>query len=303
METLDGPTEVILVDDGSIDSSFHVISQLAQDDPRFSGIRLSRNFGHQPALTAGMLAARGAAIITMDADLQHPPETIPEMAELWRSGFDVVYGIMESRLPQSLPKRTLSHFFYRLIKKTSTVDMIQGAGDFRLASRRVVEVIRLMPERNPYLRGMFSWTGFRHTVVHYPCGDRVGGRTKYTLPRMLTLAADGIVGFSSLPLRLFLLIGFSTSLISILFGVTALIVKLSGTYNVPGWATLVVITSFLGGVQLFVLGVVGEYIGRIYDEVKGRPTFVVADEVGRDVDVSQSVPLTRQPVRNPKTFS
>jgi glycosyltransferase involved in cell wall biosynthesis len=280
MARLDGPAEVLLVDDGSIDNSYTIITELARADPRFKGIKLSRNFGHQSALTAGIDAASGSAVVTMDADLQHPPETILDMAAKWRAGFDVVYGVAAPGGPQGILKGQSSRLFYKLLQRSSSIDVVTGAGDFRLADRRVVDVVRLMPERNRYLRGMFSWVGYQQTGVQYTCGRRVAGTSKYTLRRMVGLAADGIVGFSTLPLRMLLLLGFVVSLLSILFGIAAIVVKIASVFAVPGWASLVVVTSFLGGMQLFVLGVIGEYIGHIYDEVKARPTYVIEESIG-----------------------
>ncbi len=209
----DGPSEVVLVDDGSTDGSYDVITDLASRDPRFRGVRLARNFGHQSALDAGLDAARGSAVVTMDGDLQHPPEAILEMAAKWRSGYEVVYGVSDQDQAQAkgLLKRTTSKLFYRILLRTSSIKMTVGAGDFRLADRRVVDVVRFMPERNRYLRGLFSWAGFRQTSIAYSCGQRAGGTTKYTPARMLRLAASGIVGFSTLPLRLFLVVGFAVS--------------------------------------------------------------------------------------------
>ncbi len=283
MARLDGPSEVIFVDDGSEDNSYNLILTLNGTDDRFRAIKLSRNFGHQAALSAGLDAARGAAVVTMDGDLQHPPEAILEMAAKWRSGFEVVYGLSSRGKSQGAFKRSTSRAFYRVLRRTSSVEMTPGAGDFRLADRRVVDVVRLMPERSRYLRGLFSWAGFRQTAVAYECGPRVGGRTKYTLVKMMRLATDGIIGFSTLPLRLFILIGFVVSLLSVLLGLAAIAVKVADVFAVPGWASLVVVTSFLGGIQLFVLGVVGEYIGHIYEEVKRRPTYVVSETVGFDI--------------------
>jgi dolichol-phosphate mannosyltransferase len=294
MARLDGPAEVIFVDDGSTDDSYKLISAITGGDDRFRAIRLSRNFGHQAALSAGLDAARGVAVVTMDGDLQHPPEAILEMAAQWRSGFEVVYGLSSGGRSQAMFKRTTSRAFYRVLRGTSNIEMVPGAGDFRLADRRVIDVVRLLPERNRYLRGLFSWAGFRQTSVPYECGPRVGGRTKYTAVRMMRLATDGIVGFSTLPLRLFLLMGFVVSALSVFCGVAAIAVKVANVFAVPGWASLVVVVSFLGGIQLFVLGVVGEYIGHIYDEVKRRPTYVVSDRSGFEITL---------PGRSPSDFA
>ena len=289
---LDGPAEVVLVDDGSNDNSYSVIQRLVSADCHVRGLKLSRNFGHQSALTAGMDVARGAAIITMDADRQHAPETILDMADKWRAGFDVVYAVPSPGGRQGLRKRLSSRLFYKLLGLTSNnaIEVVPGAGDFRLADRRVIDTVRRMPERNRYLRGMFSWVGFRQTSVPYTCGPRVSGKSKYTLRRMAGLATDGIIGFSAFPLRLVVLLGFLVSLLSICFGVAAIIVKIAHVFAVPGWSSLMVVVSFLGGIQLVVLGIIGEYTAHIYDEVKARPTYVVEEEAARQQMVNTVAP-------------
>jgi dolichol-phosphate mannosyltransferase len=272
---------VILVDDGSRDSSYLRMLEIHTHDPRFKVVRLSRNFGHQVAISSGLDLAQGEAVVVMDGDLQHPPEVVPDMVSLWHEGYEVVYGVMERR-PERWLKRTTARGFYWLLSKLTDVDVPTAAGDFRLVDRKALDAFLSMRERNRYIRGMFSWVGYRQVGVPYECPPRLAGQSKYTFPRMLKLARDGIVGFSSLPLELVLRIGFFVAVISFLFGVSAVIVKVAGVYTVPGYATIVVIVSFVGGVQLMVMGVMGEYIARIYDEVRLRPLYLFSELHGFD---------------------
>lgn len=280
MGELDGPAEVILVDDGSDDSSFVVAQGISRDDGRFKVVSLSRNFGHQVALTAGLDLAEGDAVITMDADLQHPVEVVPEMVQRWREGFDVVYGVMRSRPSESLRKRKTSDWFYKLLSRLVDVHMPNNAGDFRLIDRNVLLAVRSMPERNRYLRGMFAWVGFKQVGVEYDCLPRFAGRSTYTWRKMLNLGFNAVVGFSLLPLRCGLVVGMVTSLLALALGVVTLVTRLLDLYTVPGWTTVVVATTFIGGVQLLVVGLVGEYVGRIYDEVKQRPLYLIGQTAG-----------------------
>ena len=273
---LDGDAEVLLVDDGSTDLSYAVMLELHARDPRFKVVHLARNFGHQLAITAGIELARGDAVIVMDADLQHPPELLPTLAARWREGYDVVYGVMTER-PEGWLKRITARAYYRILRRLASVEIPSAAGDFRLADRRVVEAFRAMPERNRFVRGMFAWLGFRQIAVPYAVPERFAGSSKYTLRRMLRLATDGLVSFSTAPLRLALNLGFVVSGLAFLFGIATLITKLAGAFLVPGWLTIVLVTSFIGGMQLIVVGVVGEYVGRIYDEVKARPLYLVRE--------------------------
>jgi glycosyltransferase involved in cell wall biosynthesis len=280
LDELGEPAEVILVDDGSRDETYLVMLDLNRLDARFKIVRLSRNFGHQVAITAGIDVARGAAVIVMDGDLQHPPETIHAFVEQWRRGYEIVYGVMQT---EQVPwfKRTMARLFYRLLGRLSDVDVPVAAGDFRLVDRSAVEAFVAMRERNRYVRGMFSWVGFRQIGVPYVCAPRGVGRSKYTLGRMFRLAADGILSFSDVPLRLALRTGYIVSLLSVVFGLSAIGARIGGA-GVPGWASLVVVTTFIGGFQLIVLGLVGMYVGRIYDEVRQRPLYFVREFHGFD---------------------
>jgi dolichol-phosphate mannosyltransferase len=289
---LDGETEVLLIDDGSTDATYPLMLELHRRDARFKTVQLARNFGHQLAITAGIDLARGDAVVVMDGDLQHPPELLPQLAEQWRAGYEVVYGVMTER-PEGLVKRVTARVYYRVLHKLASVEIPAAAGDFRLIDRRVVEAFRAMPERNRFVRGMFAWLGFRQVAVPYAVPTRFAGSSKYTLRKMIRLATDGLVSFSTRPLRLALDLGFVVSGLSFLFGLASLVSKFAGTFLVPGWLTIVLVTSFIGGIQLMVIGVVGEYVGRIYDEVKARPLYLV-----RELHGFEHEPVSvRQPIR------
>jgi glycosyltransferase involved in cell wall biosynthesis len=280
MESLDGPCEVILIDDGSVDGSSEVMCRLHERDPRVKVVRLSRNFGHQIALTAGLDHAVGKAVIIMDGDLQDPPEVALQLARRWREGYDVVYAVRDERAGESRTKRVTARWFYRLMGRISEVDLPADTGDFRLVDRRVVDIVSGMREHRRYLRGMFAWVGYEQTGVHYVRAARYRGETKFPMRNMLSFALDGIVSFSTAPLRLALRFGFVVSVLSFLLGAAAAVVKLGGLFAVPGWASIAVGMAFLGGVQLTVLGVIGEYIARVYDEVKQRPLYLVREVFG-----------------------
>jgi glycosyltransferase involved in cell wall biosynthesis len=276
LETLDGKWEVILVDDGSTDGTYGLAVELHSRDPRLKVVRLSRGFGHQVALSAGLDLAGGDAVITMDGDLQHPPEVIPALVSRWQQGDEIVYAVMEERRGESRTKDWTAKVFYRLLGKLADIDVPTGAGDFRLVDRRALEAVRAMRESNRYLRGMFSWVGFRQSGVPYTSPARTAGQSKYSGSRMFRLAADAVIGFSNRPLRLGLNVGFAVSIASILFGLSAVITKLAGYFVVPGWTSVMILVGIVGGIQLIVLGVIGEYVSRIFDEVKRRPLYVVS---------------------------
>ena len=275
LESLGGSWEVILVDDGSDDGTYGLAVELHARNPRFKVLRFSRNFGHQVALSAGLDFARGDAVVTMDGDLQHPPEVIPELVARWEQGDEIVYGIMDERHGESWFKSWTARNFYSLLGRLARIQVPAAAGDFRLVDRSAVDAVRAMRESNRYLRGMFSWVGFRQSGVAYVSPPRPAGRSKYNTLAMLRLAADAVVGFSNRPLRLGLNLGFIVSIGSILFGLSAAVLKLVGVFVVPGWASVMVLVGIVGGVQLIVLGVIGEYIAHIFDEVKRRPLYVV----------------------------
>jgi polyisoprenyl-phosphate glycosyltransferase len=282
MDKFDGDAEAIFVDDGSSDSSYELMVAAREMDPRFKLLRLSRNFGHQIAVTAGLDVATGDAVIVMDADLQDPPEVALELAARWRDGYDVVYAVRDERHGDSPFKRATAAGFYRLFRRMSDVDVPLDVGDFRLVDRRALDAFRSMRESNRYVRGMFSWIGFRQVGVPFTRDERFAGETKYPLPKMIKFATDGIVSFSAYPLRLALKLGFLVSAFSFLLGIVFLVSRLAGLYSVPGLASIAVFVAFLGGIQLLLLGIVGEYIARIHDEVKGRPLYLVSDAQGLD---------------------
>ena len=266
--------EILLVDDGSHDMSYPLMVRIANGESRVKIVQLSRNFGHQVAITAGIELARGHAVIVMDSDLQHPPELIPEFIGRWNEGFDVVYGVMQER-SENWFKRATARAFYALLRRLTKVEMPAAAGDFRLIDRVAVDAFVSMRERDRYVRGMFAWLGFQQTGIDYVPPPRYAGHSKYTVRKMARLALDAIFSFSTYPLRVVLMLGLVVSLLSFLIGIGSAVSKFVGGYTVPGYVTIVVVVTFIGGFQLVVLGGIGEYIGRIYEEVKRRPLYVV----------------------------
>ena len=267
--------EVLLVDDGSSDASWRIIRELHARDPRFLGLRLSRNFGHQIALTAGLDKARGDAVVVMDADLQDPPEVVLTMLERWREGHRVVYGQRRSRAGEGPFKLATARVFYRIMQWLSPAPTPLDVGDFYLLDRRALEELRGMRERHRYLRGMVFWLGFRRVGVPYDRRARQAGRTKFNLGRMLRFALDGALSSSSVPLTLASYVGLGAAGLGLLLGLWAVWEKLTDPSAVIGWASTVVIVLFLGGVQLATIGILGLYVGRIYDEAKRRPLYLV----------------------------
>jgi len=277
------PYEIILVDDGSRDRSWNEMCALAERDPHVVLVRLSRNFGHQLAITAGVEHARGDAVVIMDADLQDPPEVVLEMLEHWRDGADVVYGRRRVRAGESRFKLATASGFYRLIRRLTTVDIPADTGDFRLMSRAAVDALNRLGERNRFVRGMVAWIGFRQDEVLYDRAARFAGTTKYPLRKMLRFAADAIFSFSYVPLRVATLCGATVSMASFIYAMYAVMARIFNWNVVHGWASVMVAVVFLGGVQLICVGLLGEYVGRIYDEVKKRPLYI-AREVRRAGD-------------------
>ncbi len=284
MDTLAEPWELVLVNDGSRDRSAVVIAELHQQDQRVRGISFSRNFGFQIAVTAGLDFASGDAVILTDADLQDPPELYPQMIAKWREGFDVVYGVRVSREGETRFKLWTAKLFYRLIRRITKIDIPLDTGDFRLMDKRVVRAIRNMPERNRFLRGMVPWVGFRQTGVPYERASRYAGESKFSsVKQMLPFALDAITSFSYLPLQLATYLGFFMAGLAALAIVAVVLVRLLGPSSpLLGQATTLVAVLFLGGVQLICLGIIGEYLGRIYDEVKGRPLYLIDQLWGFD---------------------
>jgi dolichol-phosphate mannosyltransferase len=277
-EKLDGASEFVLVDDGSTDASRTKMLELRERDPRVKIVSLSRNFGHQLAISAGLDFASGQAIVMMGADLQDPPELVPEMVARWREGFDVVHAARPVRAGEGRLKQFGRRIYYRLLRRAAEVPLAVDAGDFRLVDRRVADIVRNMREPNRYLRGLFGWVGYRQTTVSYERAERHAGEAKYSWAKLARLGADGLFSFSTAPLRIILGLGFVFAGVAFLLGLVAIALKIAGTYDVPGWASLVVAFSFFSGLQLMLLGTVGMYVGRIHDQGKQRPLYLV-DEV------------------------
>ena len=275
--------EIILVNDGSRDRSWERILALANSDRRVCGVNLSRNFGHQVAITAGVELSRGDAVIVMDSDLQDPPELIPTLYAKYKEGFDVVYAQRRTREGETWFKEITAKIFYRLIQRMTTIDIPVDTGDFRLMSRRVVDDLKRLREHSRFVRGLVTWVGYNQTPVLYDRSKRYGGTTKYPIGKMMRFALDGITGFSSQPLRLASHTGLIFAFASLALMMALMVYKLAGGQGViPGWTSLAVAVLFLGGVQLLAIGILGEYIGRIYEEVKRRPLYLVRDVANID---------------------
>ncbi|MDX8455898.1 glycosyltransferase family 2 protein [Mesorhizobium sp. VK9D] len=275
IDTLDASAEAIFVDDGSRDTSVIFLRGMAAGDPRFKLIELSRNFGHQIAITAGMDAAAGDAVIVMDADLQDPPEVVLDLIAKWKEGYEIVYARRVKREGESLLKRLTASLFYRVLEQMTSVTIPRDVGDFRLVGRKALETFKRMPERDRFVRGMFGWMGFKQAAVAFERPVRAAGETKYPFWKMVRLAVHGIVSFSDKPLRLALWAGLAVSGIAALLGVFAVFSWLFETGVVQGWTSTVVIISFLSGINLFMTGVIGLYVGGIHAEVKRRPLYVI----------------------------
>jgi polyisoprenyl-phosphate glycosyltransferase len=272
--------EIVLVNDGSTDATADAIRTQLKRRRHIVLVNLSRNFGHQLAATAGIELALGNAVVLMDGDLQDPPELIAAFVERWQAGYDVVYAVRRTRKGESGFKLWTARLFYRIIKRLTNVAIPVDTGDFRLMSRRVVEALRRSPERHRFLRGMVSWVGYNQVGVEYDRDERHSGTTKYPLAKMLRFAVDGITSFSDIPLRFASYFGFTVSAAAFLYALIVILAKLfrvNPPAYTPGWASTIVAVVFLGGVQLISLGILGEYLGRIYDQVKGRPLYLVSD--------------------------
>ncbi|MBB5062434.1 glycosyltransferase family 2 protein [Granulicella mallensis] len=269
--------EIIYVDDGSRDRTAELLRSFHQADPRVVVLRFSRNFGHQPAVSAGLDAVRGQAVVIIDADLQDPPELIPSMLELWRKDYQVVYGVRVNREGETGFKLWSAKMFYRIINSLSDVEIPLDTGDFRLMDQAIVSAFRQMPERHRLLRGMSSWIGFNQIGLHYERSARFAGTTKYPLRKMLGLALDGIVSFSTIPLRLVTIMGFAAALLAFIGIIYSLVVRLVTHSWVQGWAISFIGMLFMSGTQMLCLGVLGEYVGRIYTESKQRPLYLLRE--------------------------
>ena len=273
-----GAYEIVLVDDGSTDGSWSRLLELAASDARLRLVRLSRNFGHQAALSAGLDAARGDAVVIMDGDLQDPPEVIPHLVRKWRDGYDVVYAVRNEREGETWARVASASAFYRVLQRITSTPIPRNAGDFRLLSRRAVEALSQMPERARFLRGMTSWIGFRQTGVAYDRDPRYAGKSKYPLTRQLRLAVDAISSFSTTPIKAVTALGFALVVFCVAVLAWTLYVRFFTSDSVQGWTSVIAVVLLLGGVQLLSLGVIGQYVARIFDETKQRPLYLV-DEV------------------------
>ncbi|WP_242653496.1 glycosyltransferase family 2 protein [Sphingomonas jatrophae] len=272
--------EILFIDDGSTDRTLPAILLANQADPRVRGLSLSRNFGKEAALSAGLDHAAGQVVVPIDVDLQDPPEVIGEMVAKWRQGHEVVYGVRRNRTSDSLPKRITAEWYYRAHNWLSADKIPEHAGDFRLLDRRVVEVIRAMPERNRFMKGLFAWSGFRQAAVEYDRRERAVGTTKFNGWKLWTLALDGITSASTVPLRVWSYLGGAIALLALVFAGFIVVKTVLFGADVAGYPSMMVATLFLGGLQLISLGVLGEYVGRILVEVKGRPIYVVRERIG-----------------------
>jgi glycosyltransferase involved in cell wall biosynthesis len=279
MNQTEEPWEFVMIDDGSSDGSTGAILDLSQKDNKVIPVIFARNFGHQIAVTAGLDYSRGEAVIIIDADLQDPPEVILDLIGKWREGYEVVYAVRSKRVGETWFKLFTAAAFYRLIQRITDVNLPMDTGDFRLLDRKVVEVINQMRERHRFLRGMSVWVGFRQTGVEYERAERFAGETKYPLKKMFRLASDAVTGFSYFPLQLATYLGFIAVGVSILVIPVVIVLRLTGIQAFLGQASTLIAVLFLGGVQLISLGMLGEYVGRLYDEAKGRPLYIVRKDL------------------------
>jgi len=289
MASQSDPWELILIDDGSTDGSQEWIGEIAQSDSHVHPVIFARNFGHQVAVTAGLDKCRGEALVIMDADLQDPPEVIPELIEKWREGYEVVYAVRAEREGESWFKKITAAVFYRLINRITDVDIPLDTGDFRLMDRQVINVLTSMREKHRFPRAMVAWVGFRQTGVKYQRAARFAGETKYPFNKMLRLALNAITGFSYFPLQIATYFGFVSAGISILAIPLVITLRLIGNAAFFGQASTLIAVLFLGGVQLISLGILGEYIGRLYDEAKDRPLYIVRQDTKKDTDSDERI--------------
>ncbi len=276
--------EILFVDDGSMDATFPMLKELVQEDLHVRVLRLSRNFGHQAALTAGLTEAHGRAVITMDADLQHPPGLIPMFLAKWREGYEVVAAVRSQTQAVGWLKRCTSSLFYWLINRLSPMPIPAGAADFRLLDRRAVDALNAMPERTRFLRGLIPWIGFRQIEVPFEAPARFAGKTQYTLRKMSHFAVDGILSLSATPLRIATVMGLMVMAVGFLYGLLVIWTAIFNPLSQPGWASIILVILWLGGMQIFCIGIIGEYLARVFDEVKQRPLYIVAESLGRKAE-------------------
>jgi dolichol-phosphate mannosyltransferase len=279
--------ELIIVNDGSSDGTAALLNRLADDDPHLRVVHLSRNFGHQAALTAGLEHARGDAVVMLDADLQDPPEEIPKMVAAWERGSDIVYMVREQREGETAFKLATATWFYKLFDKLAQVDLEPNSGDFRLLDRRALDALLSMGERSRFLRGMTVWVGFTQTAIPYKRDARFAGETKYPLRKMLRFSLDAIFSFSHLPLQMATYAGFLISGVAFLAIPIVVALRIAGSY-LPGFGSITIAILMLGGIQLIAIGLIGEYVGRVYDEVKRRPLYIVREQRNEPVELERA---------------
>lgn len=303
MDRMDGLVELILVNDGSRDRSLDLIRDLHAQDDRLCYLSLARNFGQQIAVTAGLNFVRGRVVIILDADLQDPPELIPDMVEKWRQGYDVVYAQRTQRRREGWFKRFTAYTFYRVLRSLADVEIPTDTGDFCLMDRRVVDTLNAMPERNRYIRGLRSWIGFRQTAIFFERDPRYAGEVKYTFTKSLSLAINGLVSFSKVPLRISTYLGLFSALVAVVMALLVVYWRIFYPASpLTGYATIAVAIFFLGAVQLFSIGILGEYIGRIYEEVKNRPLYTLAEAAGFATHAADNHP-TSDSIRTTSRFT
>lgn len=288
LEGLGNPFEVIVVDDGSTDGTLGALKDLNRKDARFKAISLSRNFGKEIAVAAGLEHATGEAAVIMDGDLQHPPETIRKFVELWDQGYDIVYGQRTDRSQNTALEKLSARMFYRIFHYLSGTELPDGAGDFRLLDRRVINVFNRLDERARFNKGLFAWVGFRSIGVPFEVAVRAHGTTRWRFRRLLKFAIDGIASFTTVPLKIWSYVGMVVSLVALLYATFFLVKTLIWGIDVPGFPSLLISVLLLGGIQLISLGVIGEYLGRVYEEVKGRPLYIVSEEIGLGDDAASA---------------
>ncbi|MBP2293194.1 glycosyltransferase family 2 protein [Azospirillum rugosum] len=302
LDRLDAEWEVVCVNDGSRDDTLDRLLDVHDRDPRVKVVDLSRNFGKELALSAGLGHVTGDAVVPMDADLQHPPELLPQFLAKWREGYDVVVAVRNARVGQSFKHRMFARAFYWIFDNLSEVKLPREVGDFRLMDRRVVEVINRMPERTRFMKGIFAWVGFRQASIPYEQGERAGGETKWGFLKLLRLSFDGLTAFSTFPLRVWSLVGMAVSGFAFVYIVIRVIRTLLHGIDVPGYESLLAAVLFLGGVQLITLGILGDYLGRVFNEVKGRPLYIVRSAHGFEDEEAAAAPAAfRTPRRGAGT--
>jgi glycosyltransferase involved in cell wall biosynthesis len=284
LDKIPGDKEIIAIDDGSPDDTWKVLTTLKEQYRDLHIVRFARNFGKEAALTCGLRMAGGDVAVTMDADLQHPPEIIPEMLEKWRQGARVVYALRRGRETDGPLRKVLSKSFYFIFRHITELDMPQGAGDFRLLDRKAIDAVNLLPEKNRFMKGLMTWVGFTPAYVHFDVPERAGGESSFSMKKLFRLALDAITAFSTVPLRIWSLIGVLVSLSAFFYFIYLVARTLIFGVDTPGFPTIMCMMLFLGGVQLISLGVIGEYVGRIFNEVKNRPVYIVADDLPAEAD-------------------